>query len=230
MKRIVAVLAVAALASACNKSPPPAPASEPQAAAKAPELTPTPVAEEKKEEKKIEVTESLVQKYAAYEKDLIAALRAWGEEMKKAELSKDKKPGAVDTAKTIAAVADSSKKFDEAKAQEKAGLSKAETEALREVVSDVATVRMLWKKAGEDKPLLEMEKAMKAQMASMKPEQRAEAEKQLNEMKEAMTSIRDCKDARKEHGDAAVDAVLKHEQELVELHEQLLTLGMGAHN
>jgi len=52
--------------------------------------------------------------------------------------------------------------------REKNGLTQREVDGLREVISEVSTMRLMWKKTGGDKMIADMEKQMKAQLKTVR--------------------------------------------------------------
>lgn len=221
MTRTRTLLAVLLLSAACSKeakappAPPPAPAKE-DLAQKPPE-PPPPAPEEKK---KVAITEPLVASYVVFLKESIAAHQALMKEYGKDVQRIDSEEGVKQGVDALASAAKVQKAVEEAeqKARAKAGLGAAEIEALRPAVSDVILPRLAYKDAAKQAD--DMEKQMKAQLAKLPADQRAEAEKQMTEMLKGMRNLGNATEARQKYGDDAVEAVLKHEAELVPLFKQ----------
>ncbi|MBI5548882.1 MAG: hypothetical protein HY901_33795 [Deltaproteobacteria bacterium] len=219
MKRFV-VLSLCALVLACKQN-----AAEtkvqPKPEEKIAKAEPAPAAPVVKKEApaqdaKVTVDEGLVKKYLAYKKESLELAKKAIEEMA-ANVKDHQDKGAVGALGMLKDGEQINKKHEEAQeaAQAKVGLSDAELKALEEVVSDVVTARMLWDKTGAG-TLATMEAQVKAQVAALPAEERAKAQAEMGQMMKSMTDMRDCTEARKKHGDAAVNAVLAHEAELKE--------------
>ncbi len=221
MTRKLALLAVLLVSTACSKgskappAPPPEPAKE-DLAQKPPEPPPPP-AEEKK---KIEITEPLVAKYTVYLQEVVSAHKALLTEYGKDVERIDKETGVKQGVDALASVSKVQKAVDEAeqKARAKAGLDLAEIDALRPAVGDVILPRLAYKDAAKQAD--DLEKQMKAQLAKLPADQRAEAEKQMAEMLKGMRSLGNATEARQKYGDDAVEAIIKHEAELIPLFKQ----------
>lgn len=220
MTRTRTLLAAFLLTAACSKEPkaPPAPPPEPPKAdlAQTPPEPPPPAPEEKK----IQITEPLVAKYTAYLQEVVAAHQALMTEYGKDVQRIDKEKGVKQGVDAIASAGKVQKAVDEAeqKARAKAGLDLAEIDALRPAVGDVILPRLAYKDTAKQAD--DIEKQMKAQLAKLPADQRAEAEKQMAEMLKGMRSLGNATEARQKYGDDAVEAILKHEAELVPLFKQ----------
>jgi formyltetrahydrofolate synthetase len=223
MKSKLVLLVVLSFWAGCKNEPPartsaPAAAPPPSAAV----ADPPPSAAPPDEAKPIEISEPLVAKFLVYEKEYIEALKAATAEMKLAAAKSGKEAGAREGMEALIAAQKATKLHEEgqAKARLKAGLNAEEAELLTRAVGDVATTRMAWKKTEGE--VAQAEKAMRAAMANVPPEQRAEAAEQMKQMSDGFKNLRDAIDARKQYGDKAVDAILKHESEIEALREQIL--------
>jgi hypothetical protein len=232
MKRTLALLPALVFLAHCSKStstpaaaPPAAPVASPASRAAAPESKPAAAEPEPAgEERKVEITDALVGKYVVYLKESIparkAALAEYGSEWAKIDKEKGLRQG-VDALKSGQKLHKAAEEAEQ-KARDKAGLSEEEVEALAAVVPDVIMPRMLMKQNGMNAQAAEMEKQMRAAMETLPPEQREQAAKELKEMTQGLKDLHEGKEVREKHGDKAVEAVLKHEAELVALQKQLL--------
>ena len=226
MKRLV-VLSLCALALACKQN-----AAEPSVQAKPEEKSakaepeekpakaePAPAApavnkEAPAQDQKVTVDEDLVKKYVAYKKESLELVKKMVAEMS-ANVQKHQDKGAVGELELQKAGEQMNKKHEEAHRaiQAKVGLSDAELAALSETVSDVVSARMLWDQFGAGSPAT-MEAQMKALPAELPAEERARAQAEMARIMKSLPDLRDCTEARKKHGDAAVNAVLAHEAAL----------------
>lgn len=234
MKKLMLCVAMA-LAVSCTRSEapkeqakeaPPKAAPAPAKAAPAPaKAEPAPAAKvEPQEQAKIEITSELVGRYLAYRKAHLAALDEHLAQLKESSAKvDDKDPSLGEAARFAQEASESAKKLEAAdeKAREGAGLSVAERKLLNEVVGEIATVRLLAKQTGMAEQAKKIEEQMREQMKGMTPEQRAEAEASLKEMLDGFRATENFTALRKKHGDAAVDAVLEHETELLAQQEKI---------
>lgn len=234
MRPLVAVLAGLSLSAACSKSSSSSASSQAPssvanaapataaAAETAPSAGPRPAAEV--EERKEVVTEALVEKYLVYLKEVVparaATLQKLGDEWGHIEKEKGLRQG-VDA---IRASEKYQKAFEELeqRSRAKAGLSDEEVRRASSAVDDVTLPRMLLKEHGMEAQLAAMETQMKAALAQLPPEQRAEAEKELKETSESLKKTRESTEAREKYGDAVVEVILKHEAEFVALQKQAM--------
>jgi vacuolar-type H+-ATPase subunit I/STV1 len=214
--RQLAVVATALLAlAACKKEQPaPTPAEQPAApAAKEAAAAPAPA------EEKVVVDEALVEKYAAFQKDMLAAIREGIAKSTEAAGAAGKDA----VSQTVAAtkVVDAMEQMDQREKEllAKHGLTHAQMEEAREVVADVITARTLLKTAGGTQELI---KQMREAVKTMPEKDRAEGEAQVTKMEKDFADMTNAADARKKYGDAAVEAVLKHEEELSTLQTEAL--------
>lgn len=227
---LVAVLAGLSLSAACSKSSsssasaPTAPSGSSAAPPKAVAVEPAPSAAAAVEERKEAVTEALVEKYLVYLKEVVparaATLQKLGDEWGHIEKEKGLRQG-VDA---IRASEKYQKAFEELeqRSRAKAGLSDEEVRRASSAVDDVTLPRMLLKEHGMEAQLAAMETQMKAALAQLPPEQRAEAEKELKETSESLKKTRESTEAREKYGDAVVEVILKHEAEFVALQKQAM--------
>lgn len=229
MRRKVALLAALVALAHCSKgsstqpTTPAAPAPTPKVAAAEPTpapAEPAPAAQERK----AEITEDLVAKYVVYLKEIVparnAALAEYGAEWAKIDKEKGLRQG-VDALKTGASL---QKAIDEAeqKSRAKAGLTGQEIEALSGAVGDVIMPRLIMKQNGNEGQFAAMEAQMREALAKLPPDQREEAAKQIQQATEGMKNLRENTEARQKYGDKAVEAILKHEAELIALQKQAL--------
>ncbi len=231
MRRQVALLAALFVLAHCSKgssshSTPAAPAPAPKVAAAEPTPAvsePTPAAEERP----LEITEGLVEKYLVYMKESVPARNAtfkqYGDELAKLDKEKGLRQG-VDAVKASEKYQKAFEELEQS-ARAKAGLSAEEMKGVSDAVSDVIMPRMVLKEDGREAQFAAMETQMKAALAQVPPEQRAEAEKELKQATEGLKNAREATEARKKYGDKAVEAILKHEAELVALQKQALSVG-----
>lgn len=235
MRRTLALLPALVFLAHCSKStstpaaaPPAEPAVSPAPRAAAPESKPA-IAEPEpaEEERKVEITDALVGKYVVYLKESIpahkAALVEYGSEWAKIDKEKGLRQG-VDALKSGQKLQKATEEAEK-KARDKAGLSEEEVEALAAVVPDVIMPKMLMKQNGMDAEAAAMEKQIRAAMEKLPPEQREQAAKELKEMTQGLKDLREGKEVRQKYGDKVVEAILKHEAELVALQKQLLGSG-----
>lgn len=215
---VVAASALLVFAACKKEQPAPTPAEQPAAPAAEAKEAAEPA------EEKIVVDEALVEKYAAFQKDMIGAIREGMAKSNEAVKTADKDSTLSQTV-AVAKVADAMGQIDrrEKELLAKHGLSQAQMEEARELIADVITARMLLKTAdGTEGVIQQMREAVK----TMPEDQRAEGEAEVAKMEKEFADTANAADARKKFGDAAVDAVLKHEEELSALQaEALKSLG-----
>jgi len=227
---LVALVAVTALTACKKESAAPAEpetssdqsgSGDEQAAAEAPALEP--LAEE---EQPVEITPALVDKYVAFQR---LSVQAHEEEIKKfAAASKSAEgKGTVDALKLMTASANLTEtlaKRDQA-ARKSVGLTEPEFNAVSRVVGDTVLIhQMVLKTSPElEKSLAEMKKSL-AEAKDATPEQKAEAQQMISQTEQGMKNQLELKDARAEHGDPAVEAVLARESEIYELQQKAMGL------
>ncbi len=232
MKRFTFVVVVAALAAGCTEKkteaakpapPPPAPAVQAPKAAPAPE----PAAEP---EKPVVVDAAMVEKYLAAQKIIVAEARATFEKsMAEAKAAQEKDSTAAGLA-ALAAVGERTRKYDEIRKStiEKSGLTQREFDATNDVVTSVELMRSMYENAGGDAAAEKLEqqikKQLEPQLAKLPAEERAKAEKDALAITDSMRAMGEAREARKKHGEAAVEAVLKKLPEARALREELMKL------
>jgi hypothetical protein len=219
MKRLLIVAACLILAVGCSKKsddtastggqPATDAGGQPAAAA-----TPASGPSESAEPKKVDITEDLVVKYVAYQKENLALIAKYAEETRKnMEAAKG------DTAKLVQQASIAERMGKELEAQQQAkrrelGLSEEEFKTLQDAAQTVATGRAMYNQMGGDAQLAQMEAESKKQIAALPPDQREAATAQMNEVTKSLRSLKDGIDVRQKYGDKAADALMKHADEL----------------
>ncbi len=223
MRRLLILVACVALGSGCQKkaepsatsSPAPQPAATAQpAAASVPAAAP----------KKVEITEDLVQKYMAYQKENFALVAKYVEDTRK---NLDSAKG--DTAKTLQQVglnAKLSKDLDDTLKAKRAslGLGDEEFNTVKDAAEEVAAGRLLYNQMGGDAQVAKMTAEQKKQLAALPEAQRQAAEASLASVAKSLTDVRDAVEVRQKYGDKAADVLLKHADELAQQHLEALKL------
>jgi hypothetical protein len=230
MKRIfwvVAALAVSCTGKKEEAAKPVAPPTAPVAEAPSAPPAPKPAVEE---DKPVVIDEAMVDKYLAAEKTIVADARAFFEKSA-AELKAAKEKDSTGAElQALGSITERSKKLDEVRKStiEKSGLTRKEFDATKELVTSVEMMRSMYEKAGGDAAVAKMEQDIKAQLApqlAKLPEaERADAEKKALSISDSLRAMGDARDARKKHGDAAVEAVLKRLPEARALREELMAM------
>lgn len=228
MRPVIALLACLPLFTACKKEAPVSEAPQEDTAevleAEAPQADD---AEPVEDEGKIEVTADVMDRFVTYwETELALAMRYAKEADQLGADTKDK-DGLIGGIQVVSGATDLLKRHDAElrKAQKASGFTEAQVHYLRDLVGSVAIPRLMIAKGGlggED-----LAKQMRQGLAQMPPEQRVEAERQIVEMEKSMADLRNAAEARKEYGDAAVDAVIKHEARLLPLYERMVKNPQG---
>lgn len=220
MKQALALVALLSIVG-CKKDPAQAdPALEPDFAAEEKQAEPTTViasghpADHLAEvaEPKVRVSEALVLKYLDYRKQVVVqgrnVVKAVTEEQA-AEKKDTKLAGSVRAKLATDGFVTRMRDLEEA-ARQKLGLSRDEVVAVGQVVGEVLSARQIWKRSGGDEAV---QKA-RAELAVMPEGERKKAQARLEERARGFADMRDAKGARARFGDAAVDAVLAHEDAL----------------
>jgi len=219
------------LAVSCTNAPAPTAPDKSVPAPAAPSAEPAAAPAPAEQEKPLVLTEDLLKKFLALQKDKVALLRTQVDAWKKEQAKLGKDPKWHQSLAYVNRVGEIDKAIDEGNKSlcAKSGLTDREIKEIDNVVTEVSGARMLWKKSGGDQNLANMEKQMRAQLAQVPAAQRAEAEKNLGQMTQSMKDARDAKEARAKYGDATVDMVITHDTELGQLMEDQLKLGLGLH-
>lgn len=228
MRHLLIALTCVSLFTACKKDSSETVEPAPEAAAPAEEAEQAEVAVEPTEDEgKLEVTADVMERYAKYWEE---ELRIMVEASKEVEaLSKDIEGKNELTAglKAVGGANEITARWvrELEKARKEAGFTEAQTEYLQGLVSSVALPRLMLAKAGSSNET--MLKQMRESLGAMSPEDRAEVKAQIDEMEKGLADLRNAVDARKEYGDAAVDAVIQHEAKLLPLYERLTKRDFG---
>lgn len=212
MKRLIGIsLGVALSLGGCKKESAPEqpeqPAQEKPAAPAQPQPAPAAAAPQK-----TSITDASVTKFTAYAKARNADLRTGVDKLREQAKALKGKQG-LDAAQAYKKLADQF--TDEQAALEKKerdaqGLSEEDVKTLHDAATEVYAARK-----GADSL------AKMLGNAPVGSPQHEQLQKQVDEMKQAA-------DARKTYGDAAVDALVKHEAELAPLVDQNMKLGLDA--
>jgi hypothetical protein len=228
MNRLVALGACLLFASACghHAAEPPAASSAANAGqpAAAPAAAPAPASAA--EPAKVEISDDLVNKYIAYQKENIRLVAQFSEESRKnLESAKG------DAAKMLDQIAINDKLGKELNeklkaARTSAGLSEDAFEMVKDAAQAVALGRLAYRQAGGDAFLSKMEADTKKQVEALPAEQRAAAEAEMAKLTQGIKDQRDAVEVRRKYGDQAADVLLKHADALADLQmEGLKTLG-----
>jgi hypothetical protein len=202
-------------------------ASEEQAQAQAQEEEAAQQEAEPEPEKPIVVTNDMIDKYLAYQKQSLANYQ----EMMKDLKSYDAKADAGDykgAFGTMAGIKDGmnliQKQADaEEKARKSVGLSEREIDQVRGLVSDVIARRQLMMSMN----LSEQVKQLEKMRDSLPADQRKDLQASIDSMKQQQKEVTELADARKEYGDASVEAVLSREKDLTESYQAWMKAFMG---
>jgi len=219
MKHLLILFACLLLVAGCSRKADEATSTAGQPATDAggqPAAATTPAAgpSESAEPKKVDITEDLVVKYVAYQKENLALIAKYAEETRKnMEAAKG------DAAKLVQQVSIADRMGKELEAQQQAkrrelGLSEEEFRTLQDAAQTVATSRAMYNQMGGDAQLAQMEAESKKQIAALPPDQREAATAQMNEVTKSLRSLKDGIDVRQKYGDKAADALMKHADEL----------------
>jgi len=199
--------------TACKKEQPSPPA---EVAARLAQEAAAPAPEEAPPDGR-KITPTLVEKLLAYQKVEVELFAKYTTTMR-ANLEKVKNKGGDEGLKVIADNDEAHKRYTEesAKALKAVGLTAGEAERTWTVVQDVVVTRMAWRRRGGDKMLEDM----KQKCDALPADRRTEGEAQIAQFKRR----RDATDARETHGDATVDAILKHEADFEAYQDKLIAL------
>lgn len=223
MKQALTLVALLSIFG-CKKEPEPPPEVTPTfvAAAQDEEEKPAPAAEPqahpvdelgKVAEPTVKVSEALVLQYLEYRKKVVAQGRDVVKvvsEAQAAEKAKGTKLAGAVRAKLATEDFVTRMREVEEQARQDLKLSREEVVAIGQVVGEVLSARQLWKRSGGDEAI---EKA-RAELEKLPEAERAAAQTRLDARAKSFADVRDAKSARGRFGDAAVDAVLKHEDAL----------------
>jgi hypothetical protein len=227
MKRLAALGACLVLACSCSKPAAEPPAATPaakaaQPGARSPEAAPAAATEPKT----VEITDELVNKYIAYQKENLRLVAEFSE-----ETTRNLESAKGDTAKMLNQIAINDKLGKELDEKLKAaraslGLGEEEFDMVKDAAETVALGRLMYKQAGGDALLAKMEADSKKQIEALPADQRAAAETEMAKVTQGIKDQRDAADVRKKYGDKAADVLLKYADTLADLRmEGLKTLG-----
>ena len=166
----------------------------------------------------VKVDEALVERFLEYRKLVVARSRSAVEQFAKETRAAGGATAAAAKANQTVAMraARASQQFAERmrdiedKAREELKLSRDEVAAVAQVVGAVLSQREIWRLSGGDEAV----QLAQTQLAAMSEAERARGGKALQASLDGFAQMRDAKEARRVHGDAAVDAVLAHEEAL----------------
>ncbi|HYX90336.1 MAG TPA: hypothetical protein VE782_02140 [Myxococcaceae bacterium] len=202
------------LAGAPASQPPEVAAPEPRAEPHAVDQIAAPAA------RNVAVDESLVLRYLDYRRRVVARGRAAVEVYRKANPHQSPNgeataAGSVRAARATEEFAARMRDIEEAVRAELA-LSRDEAAAVGQVVAEVLSARQLWRMSGGDEALTRA----RARLASVPAGRRGAAEQALQRNERGYAEMREARSARKRFGDAAVEAVLAHEDELWKVQQE----------
>lgn len=174
----------------------------------------------------VAVDEALVRRYLAYRRAVVergeVAVEAFQkaraenvEEEKAAAKSKKVAPkkAASVVAQNVTEAFTRQMREIEAQARVSSGLSLEQVSAVGQVVGEVLSARQIWRMSGGDDAVANA----KAALAKLSPKERERARATFAKTEAGFIQMRDAKSARARFGDAAVDAVLAHEEALVDV-------------
>jgi hypothetical protein len=166
------------------------------------------------------VNEALVLRYLQYRKRVVEHGRTAVESYRKANPrprggNGEATAGSVRAARATEEFAVRMRALEEA-ARAEVGLSRDEAAAVGQVAGEVLSARQLWRMSGGDEAV---ERA-RAQLASVPAGKRRAAEQALARNERGFIEMREARSARKRFGDAAVDAVLAHEDALWKVQQE----------
>ena len=160
----------------------------------------------------VAVTDALVLQYLRYRRLVVergrTAVEAYRKAPPRARIG-EPSAAAVRAARATEAFAVRMRAIEESVRAE-VGLSRDEAAAVGQVVGEVLSARQIWRMSGGD---VALERA-RAQLGSVPPTRRSAAEQGLARNERGFAEMRDARSARKRFGDAAVEAVLAHEDAL----------------
>jgi len=164
-----------------------------------------------------------VPKYIVYQKERLGLLQStlaqW--RLDTAALGAEN-PGAPNSPQASAAAAARARlriTVEEAKLGAKVGLSLAETRGFARVVDDIAIERRLWKKTGAG-VTEQMRAELRRQLRGASADKKAQMRAAVAETMASVDATRDATEARGRYGEALVEAVIAHEDELAGLAAQ----------
>lgn len=171
----------------------------------------------------VNVDEALVRRYLTYRLTVVERGEAAVEAFQKARAERSakdkaaanaKKPAQTRAAAVVAqqvteAFATQMRKIEE-DARNAAGLSREQVAAVGQVVGEVLSARQIWRMSGGDEAVANA----KASLVKLSSKERAAAQTRLARTEAGFAEMKEARSARGRFGDAAVDAVLKHEDAL----------------
>lgn len=247
MRRLSLALVALSLFAACKKDAPSAESNEPGTAQDAEALegrTKNPAAGESggteaqaqddlaqdapgERAGKLEVTEDVMTRFVAYWERELATMEQVIKEMEKSTQQLESEGEGVGSAiRAVDRTTEISERWEKERRKliAASGFTEDQIEYLRDLVTDVATPRLLVVKGADQEKLVEQ---LRKSIAGMPEEARAEAQQQIDEMEKGLEELRNATDARKDYGDTAVDAVIKHEAKLLPLYEKMLKTALA---
>ena len=225
MKRLVFLLAGFALVSGCKREAPsesPSPASAEALADRGTPVVDEPVVDEIAEAAlpSSKVDAALVQKYLTYRKQVVARARKILETMRAADAgvktaANSRIAGSVRAQQATESWGEQMRQVEETVRSE-LSLSREDVVAVGQVTAEVLAARQIWRVSGGDEAVV----AARAELEKLPKAERAKAEKRLETKAAGFVQMRDAQSARKRFGDAAVDAVLQHEDALISVQRE----------
>lgn len=166
----------------------------------------------------VKVDEALVTRFVEYRARVVqrskGAVEAFSRESRAAAASANQTV-AMRAARASQLFAEKMRDIEET-AREETKLSRDEVSAAARVVGAVLAQREIWRLSGGDEAVKQAE----ATFATLSEAERARAREALQASLDGFAQMREAKEARRVHGDAAVDAVLAHEEALRELQRE----------
>ncbi len=164
-------------------------------------------------EQKVELKAAMVAPYLEYREAAVDSAMSAHKKLQEAERKKEE--GKLDAMQFVneATKIREAHEAETAAALKKSGLTEAQLDALNDVSSAVLIAVM----GRKNDPSKELEKQLAAGAANATPEQLAEAKAAMAEMKKGFEELTNAAEARKEHGDEVVDAMLARGEELEKL-------------
>ena len=160
----------------------------------------------------VSVTGALVEQYLRYRQLVVERGRTAVEsyrQTKSRQRDAESTAGIVRSARATEEFAARMRAVEEA-ARAEVGLSRDQVAAVGQVAAEVLSARQLWRMSGGDEALAKA----RAELASLPPARRRAAQKALARNEQGFAEMREARSARKRFGDAAVEAVLAHEETL----------------
>ncbi len=226
MKNAVLLLAGFALLSGCKRESP-APSDVPSpAAAGALADRGTPVADEPVVDEigeavlpSVKVDAAMVQKYLTYRQRVVERARQLVEKMRAADAgvkaADSRVAGSVRAQQATESWGEQMREVEE-NIRKELSLSREDVVAVGQVATQVLAARQIWRMSGGDDAVV----AARAELEKLPRVERASAEKRLEARAAGFVQMRDAHAARKRFGDAAVDAVVQHEDALNEVQRE----------